>query len=406
VQAPLSHGSVGADRHNARVKRRRSLVVVASIVAMATGCGTDRPSPVVAVTQVSVARLASPWSLAFLPDGRMLVTERPGGQPSRSGKLHVVTQAGNVSAPLKGVPGNAGLLDVTLDPNYRSNRLVYGSFIERRPNAPRAGRFKDDPAGDPAGLAVFRGRLSGSRIVGAKVIWRQVPKIVSYPPSNGEEGGRMAFSPDGRYLFIAAGDREEFQPVQSLANTLGKIVRIFPDGTIPTDNPFATKAGARPDIWTSGQRNPYGLAFNAAGQLWEHEMGPKGGDEFNLIKPRLNYGWPNVSYGDNYVGPLITRPAYGDGYARAAAWWTPVIAPSGMIFYRGDLFSDWNGDAIITGLQWHGLVRVRVTFETATEVQRLPLGHRIRAIAEASDGALWVLEDAPSGRLLRLTPGA
>lgn len=350
--------------------------------------------------------------MAFLPDGRMLVTERPPAGPTllnpmESGRLRLVTPS-MVSAPLAGLPDNVGLLDVVLDPDYPRNQLVYISYMERNPTAARIGAAASDTRIDPAGLAVVRGRFTTDAsglpsISDATVIWRQVPKIVSHPGS-GEPGGRMTFSPDGRYLFIAAGDRQEFEPVQSLENTLGKIVRIYPDGTIPADNPFVGTSGAQPEIWTLGHRNPYGLAFDAAGQLWEHEMGPKGGDEFNLIQRGSNYGWPNVSYGDNYVGPLITKPAPGDGFAASAYWWTPVIAPSGLIFYSGDMFADWRGDAIISGLQSKGLVRVRVSGESAAEVQRLDFGQRIRSVTQAPDGAIWVLEDQPSGRLLRLTP--
>jgi glucose/arabinose dehydrogenase len=211
-------------------------------------------------------------------------------------------------------------------------------------------------------------------------------------------------SPDGRYLFIAAGDRQEFETNQSLSNTLGKTVRIFLDGSIPGNNPFVGTAGARPEIWALGHRNPYGLAFNDAGQLWQNEMGPLGGDELNLITPGSNYGWPNVSYGNHYDGGLIPKPAAGDGFAMSALFWIPSIAPSGMMFYTGSLFSGWRGDAIISGLQSRGLVRVRIDPGAATEVQRINLDARIRSVVQGPDGAIWVLEDYPSGRLLKLTP--
>ncbi|WP_374145709.1 PQQ-dependent sugar dehydrogenase [Sphingomonas sp. 28-63-12] len=370
---------------------------------------TPTPTPITAVNAQAVATFVAPWSMAFLPDGRILVTERPPtatvANPVESGRLHIVTQAGVVSAPLTGLPDNVGLLDVVLDPAYGSNRTIYISFMERDPAAARFGRNASDATVDPAGLAVARVVLSSAAndVVSATVIWRQFPKVVAFAGS-GEPGGRMAFSPDGNYLFIAAGDRQEFEPVQSLDNTLGKIVRIFPDGRIPTDNPFVGRAGAKPEIWTLGHRNPYGLAFNASGQLWENEHGPKGGDEFNLIKPGANYGWPNVSYGDNYDGGLIPKPAPGDGFAMSALFWTPSVAPSGLIFYSGSLFADWRGDAIVSGLQSKGLIRVRTSGEAAAEVQRLDLGARIRSIVQGPDGSLWVLEDQPTGRLLKLTP--
>ncbi|WP_236697363.1 PQQ-dependent sugar dehydrogenase [Sphingomonas sp. Leaf357] len=369
--------------------------------------------PVRSVNSVAVASFAAPWSMIFLPDGRMLVTERPPTpdtllNPVEPGRLRLVTQGGVVSAPIAGLPSNVGLLDIKLDPLYASNRRIYISFMERDPNAPRTGRDEGDARVDPAGLAVMRGTLNldpngGAQLTDVSVIWRQTPKIVSFPGS-GEPGGRLAFSPDGIYLFVTAGDRQEFTPVQSLTNTLGKIIRIYPDGSIPSDNPYVGRGDALPEIWTLGHRNAYGLAFDAAGQLWENEMGPMGGDEFNLIQRTGNYGWPNVSYGDNYGGAPLPKPATGDGYAASAVWWTPVIAPSGMIFYTGTTFGDWRGDAIISGLQSKGLVRVRVTGTTASEVQRIDLGARIRSVTQGPDGALWVLEDQPSGRLLKLTP--
>ena len=390
---------------------------VTAVVSPSTSTSTPAPtpSPVRAVDTVAVAGFAAPWSMAFLPDGRMLVTERPPTpdtllNPVESGRLRLVTQGGGVSDPIAGLPGNVGLLDIKLDPLYASNKRIYISFMERDPSAARAGRNAADLRVDPAGLAVMRGTLaidaSGvAQVSGASVIWRQSPKIVSYPGS-GEPGGRMTFSPDGTYLFVTSGDRQELAPtlIQSLTSTIGKIVRLYPDGSIPPDNPYVGRPDALPEIWTLGHRNPYGLAFDASGQLWEHEMGPKGGDEFNLVQKTGNYGWPNVSYGDNYDGSPIPKPAVGDGYAASAYWWTPVIAPSGMIAYTGTIFGDWRGDFIISGLQSKGLVRVRVTGATATEMQRIDLGTRIRSVTQGPDGAIWVLEDQPSGRLLKLTP--
>lgn len=375
---------------------------------------TPTPRAITGVTATPVATLAAPWSLAFLPDGRMLVTERPPtpsslANPVEPGRLRLVGTDGTVSDPIGGLPTNVGLLDVKLDPDYGNNHLVYISYMERDPAAPRVGRNAADMAVDPAGLALMRGSLrftsNGAYLDNAVTIWRQLPKIVSHPGS-GEPGGRIAFSPDRRYLFLTAGDRQELDKnlLFALDNSLGKTIRLNPDGSIPSDNPYVGQAGAKGEIWSIGHRNAYGLAFDSAGALWSNEMGPMGGDEFNRIERGSNYGWPAVSYGDNYGGAPITRPAPGDGYATAAFWWTPVIAPSDMIFYSGTVFADWRGDALIAGLQSKGLVRLRTSGNSTTEVQRIDMGARIRAVQQAPDGALWVLEDQPSGRLLKLAP--
>lgn len=389
--------------------------LLASLLMLA-GCGGGSnnsapppppPRPIASVQSTPITSFAAPWSMVFLPDGRLLVTERVygGGVP---GNLWLVTQGG-VTAPIAGLPTNVGMLDVVLHPAFGLNHTIYLSFIEPGgPNEPRVGRGAGDPTLNPAGLAVATATLTlgsdgGAQLSDVKVIWRQVPKIVSFPGS-GEPGGRMTFSPDGKYLFVAAGDRQEFEPVQQLDNTLGKVVRLYPDGTPPSDNPFVGKTGALPEIWTLGHRNPYGLAFDANGVLWENENGPKGGDELNLIQPGLNYGWPSVSYGSAYTGEKYPEPMPGDGFAPAAVVWTPAIAPSGMIFYSGNLFAAWRGDAVITGLVSKALVRVHFTGSTAAEVQRIDMGARMRAILQAPDGAIWALEDAPTGRLLKLAP--
>ncbi|MBO9621507.1 MAG: PQQ-dependent sugar dehydrogenase [Sphingomonas sp.] len=352
-----------------------------------TSSPTPTPTPIANVQSTAVATLSWPWAMVFLPDGRMLVTEKPGA-------LRIVTQSGEKSAPLGGLPAvsyaeQGGLLDVALHPSFATNRLVYLSYAE--------------PGTGGAGLAVARGTLvedaAGPRLGNVSVLWRQTPKV----SDTGQYGGRIAFAPDGK-LFVTAGDRRQIGQVQSLATTLGKIVRLNDDGTVPADNPFLGTAGARGEIWSSGHRNPYGLAFDSAGQLWETEMGPMGGDEFNLIVRGGNYGWPNVSNGSNYDGTPIPDHAPGDGYVAPLTWWTPVIAPGGMAIYSGSLFADWRGDAIIAGLVSQGLVRVRFTTSSASEVQRIGLGRRIREVEQGPDGALWVLEDAADGRLLKLVP--
>ena len=391
------------------ISRRQTIAMGLSVALV--GCGGDSasssnspppppppPLPVKSVTSVAIATFKAPWSLAFLPDGRILVTD------NLTHTLSVVNLDGTVSN-IPGLPDVGGLYDVVLSPFFSRDSKIYFTFAQPAPpGTPRNGRQAAD-------LTLFNGRLalataqlvqtgSDLSLSNVTVIWGQTPYIAA----EGEFGGRIAFSPDTKYLFLSTGDRQEFDPVQSLNNTLGKIVRLNLDGSVPAGNPFAATAGALPEIWTLGHRNPYGLAFGPDGQLWESENGPKGGDEFNLIKPGLNYGWPVVSYGDNYDGSLIKKPAPGDGFEPSAYWWTPAIAPAGMIFYKGNVFGDWRGDAILTGLVSKALIRVRLKGNGASEVQRIDMGARIRDIQEAVDGSLWVLEDAPTGRLLQISP--
>ncbi|QHL91216.1 PQQ-dependent sugar dehydrogenase [Sphingomonas changnyeongensis] len=324
--------------------------------------------------------------MEFMPDGRLLVTEK-------AGRLRVLTSAGTIVANVAGVPtvdfieSQGGLLDVELHPQFQSNRTIYLSYVEGDSTA--------------RGIAVARAviDLQSYRLTDVRVIWRQDPKVAA----DGGYGGRLLFAQDGT-LFIAAGDRPVGVDASETATTLGKIIRLRDDGSIPADNPFVTTAGARPEIWSTGHRNPYGLAFDLSGRLWQNEMGPKGGDELNLIQPGRSYGWPNVSEGIRYDDVPIPRHATAPQYVAPAISWTPSIAPSSMIVYSGSLFVGWRGQAIITGLVSRGLVRVQLDGTTASEVQRIPLGQRIREVKEAADGSLWVLEDHPGGRLLRLTP--
>jgi aldose sugar dehydrogenase len=345
------------------------------------------PAPITAVSSTTIATFASPWAMTFLPDGRALVTEK-------GGTLRLVTAAGAVSS-VSGVPavvnaGQGGLADVAVDPNFASNRRVYLSYAEAGTGG--------------AGLAVARGTLNAAAtaLENVAVIWRAAPKT----GGSNHFSGRLLFSPDGTSLFVSAGERQQGTPAQDLSQTLGKIVRLTLDGAPAGGNPFATTAGARAEIWSYGHRNIYGLAYDASGRLWEHEMGPAGGDELNVIESGRNYGWPRVSNGQNYDGTNIPDHAPGDGFAAPALSWTPVIAPSGMIIYSGTLFAAWRGDAIISGLVSQGLVRVTLNGTAATEAQRIGLGTRIREVEQAPDGAIWVLEDGAGGRLRRLVPGS
>jgi glucose/arabinose dehydrogenase len=328
--------------------------------------------------------LANPWGLAFLPDGRMLVTERPG-------RLRLVTKDGTISEPLKGVPavfaeGQGGLFDVKLDPNFASNKLVYLAYAEPGDNG-------------GAGTAVARGKLCADSLDDVEVIFRQQPKVGG--PNH--FGGRLAFAPDGK-LFVSLGERFTFTPAQDLSVDLGKIVRINPDGSVPKDNPFASTAGARPEIWTYGHRNPQGLAFDPnSGKLFESELGPKGGDEINVIEPGKDYGWPVVSWGSNYDDTPIPPPPTHPELTDAIAHWNPVISPSGITFYSGEAIPGWKDNLLIAGLSSQAITRLTLDGDKVTDEERIPMGARIRDVVQGPDGALYALTDAPDGAILRLT---
>lgn len=336
------------------------------------------------------AEFDRPWAMTFLPDGRLLVTEKPGA-------LKLFDPATKRTGQIGGVPevdegGQGGLGDVVLHPRYASNGIVYLSYAE-------AGE------GDTRGAAVARARLAlddagGGRLSDLKVIWRQVPKV----SGRGHFGHRIAFSPDGRHMFVTSGERQKFDPAQDMASNLGKIVRLNDDGSVPADNPFFDRSGVTAQIWTLGHRNPLGIAFDAQGRLWEQEMGPRGGDEVNLIVKGDNYGYPIVSDGDHYDGRPIpdhhTRPEF---HAPAISW-NPVISPAGLVIYSGEMFPDWQGDLLIGGLSSQALVRVEIDGEKGREAARYDMDERVREVEQGPDGAVWLLEDGGGGRLLKLTP--
>ena len=346
-----------------------------------------------------VASFDQPWSMAFLPDGNFLVTEKPG-------KMFLMNQAGETLTEISGVPevaygGQGGLGDVAIHPDFNENKTVYVSFAEEGKN-------------DTRGAVVIKATLDlteeGGALTNLEYIWRQVPKVTG----RGHYAHRMAFSEDG-YLFISSGDRQKFDPAQDMTSNMGKIIRLNDDGSIPTDNPFYNDGGVAAEVWSLGHRNPLGIDFDADGKLWNIEMGPRGGDELNLVLKGEDYGYPTVSNGIHYNGSNIpnhdTRPEFeepkewwGDGYS------IPVISPSSFVIYQGDLFDDWQGSGFISGLSSESLIRVQFDGDSAKEIERFDMGRRIRSVEEGPDGALWLLEDYPrrqdtsKGRLLRLTP--
>ena len=369
------------------------LVLAGTLVA---GGGASAPAQVFhssagdVVVQTAASGLDHPWAIAFLPDGRMLVTERPG-------RMRIVGKDGTLSPALAGVPqvfasGQGGLHDVVLDRNFVQNHILYFCYAE-----PVEGRAR---------TALARARLideGTARIDDVDVIFRQAG-----PLSSGNHFGcRIVQTPDDN-LFLTTGDHFTTRDqAQNLGNDLGKIIRIRPDGSVPPDNPFVGKAAARPEIWSYGHRNPQGLTLHpVTGKLWEHEHGPRGGDEVNLIEKGKNYGWPVIGYGIDYSGAKIHESTQKAGMEQPLKYWVPSIAPSGMTFYTGNVFAPWRGSLFVGALAGQLLVRLGVDGDKVVEEERLlqQLRERIRDVREGPDGALWLATDSSSGRILRLTP--
>lgn len=335
--------------------------------------------------------LEHPWAIAFLPDGKRLVTERPG-------RLRILDRDGRLlDDPVAGVPevaavGQGGLLDVVPSPDFASSRRIYFSYAE--------------PRGVVNGTAVAHARLvetgGSAKLEDVTVIFRQEP---------GRGGGfhfgsRLAFAPDGN-LFVTLGERNAMQPAQDLTGHLGKVVRIAPDGSVPKDNPFVGREDARPEIWSYGHRNPQGAAIHPeTGRLWIHEHGARGGDEINIPEAGKNYGWPVIAYGRHYSGAKIGEGTHKEGMEQPIHYWDPSIAPSGMAFYTGDAFPAWRGNLFVGALVLRHLQRLELDGEKVVNEERLLIGYgeRIRDVRQAPDGSLWVLTDARSGRVLRLSP--
>jgi glucose/arabinose dehydrogenase len=399
------------------------LLTVASTTAHAqVNAGTQRPEPSLPFTMTQVATFNLPWRIAFLPDGRMLITEKVG-------PLWLVTQEG-AKTPVTNVPavlaqGQGGMLGVYLSPNYATDRNIYLTYSE-----------PGDSAGSGSSLALARARLSiaesSASLEGLQVIWRDGER-----GRGGQFGAAIAFSPDNRYLFLTVGDRQRMTPAQDPDQPLGKILRLTLDGKPAPGNPKAGTTGAASvsvinpprdteaaktaavvftytfpgpnltpaETWTSGHRTPYGLAFAPDGRLWELEHGPMGGDELNLIEPGKNYGWPLASYATNYNGVPIPSPDTRPDLTKPIIYWTPVIAPGSLTFYTGAMFPQWQGSALIGGLATRTLNRI--TFDGtggATPAERWSVGHQIRDVAVGPDGAVWMIENTNPGGLFRVTP--
>ena len=375
----------------------RAILVCTLLAPLVAGCAVDAARQAQGAAQQSsdlpfrvqvVADFESPWAMTFLPDGRMLITEK-------AGTLYVVSADGQQRRSVSGLPrvaseGQGGLLDVALHPEFAKNRFVYFSYSE---------------AGDGGkGVVLSRGVFEdGDQPALQKVeaLFRASP----YVDGDGHFAGRIAFSGDG-HLFFSAGERQKFDPAQDPKATLGKVLRLQADGSPAPGNPLVDK-GFHPAVWSYGHRNPLGLAFDANGNLWEQEMGPKGGDEVNLILPGRNYGYPIVSDGDHYDDRPIPDHATRPEFEKPKVSWNPVISPGGLMVYSGKLWPQWKGDLFIGGLSSQALVRVDVDGTNARKGDQWPMGERVREPEEGPDGAIWLLEDGRrdgKGRLLKLTP--
>src|SRR6187402_3300127 len=388
------------------------LAMAASSSPAQVNAGEQKPEPGLEFNMAQVTTLSLPWKIAFLPDGRMLITEKVGG-------LQLVTQQG-AKTPVSNVPavlyrGQGGMLGVYLSPHYAKDHNVYLTYSE--------------PGDGGSSLALARAQLKigqdAASLEGLQVIWRDGER-----GDGGQFGAEVAFSPDGKYLFLSSGDRQRMTPAQDPNQPLGKILRLTLDGKPAPGNPMAGKIGTPTvpvidppanteeaktapvlrtytfpgpnltpsETWSSGIRTPYGLAFAPDGRLWELEHGPRGGDELNLIEPGKNYGWPLVSYGHNYDGVPIPSPDTRPDLTKPVIYWVPVIAPGNLMFYKGSMFPQWNGSALVSGLISKALIRI--TFDNkggAKTAERWDVGRRIRDVEVAPDGAVWMIEDAKSG---------
>lgn len=331
----------------------------------------------------------SPWALEFLPDGEHLLLT------TITGELILRDLDGSEEIAVDGVPdpvvaGQGGLGDIVLGPNFEDDGTVYLSWVDSG----------DGATGAVIGRATLEQSEDSASLADLEVIWEQDPKT----SGTGHFAHRMAFSPDGEYLYVTSGDRQEMDPAQDLDSGLGKILRLTPDGDPAPDNPFADQGGVSAEIWSYGHRNPLGLAFAPDDELWSSEMGPEGGDELNLIQEGANYGWPEASNGSHYGGEDIPDHTADDDFTGPAAWWTPSVSPAGLMIYDGEMFSDFSGDAFMGALSGQALVHVRLDGDQAVSGEIWDMGARIRDVAQGPDGSIWVIEDGDGAGLLRLTP--
>jgi glucose/arabinose dehydrogenase len=362
----------------------KRLIILTLGLLLGTVAVAQVPYPFVSTP---VADLNEPWAIEFLPDGRILVTEK-------GGTIQLVTQDGQ-KTEVAGAPEvdyffQGGLGDIVLHPDFETNNVVYISYVEAGANETR-------------GAVVARGTLDldAPAVENLEVIWRAFPKV---------DGGlhfshRIAFDDEG-HMFVSSGERNKYDPAQDLNSTLGKILRLNDDGTPAAGNPFASQGGVAAEVWSYGHRNPLGIAFDPQGRLWNVEMAPRGGDELNLALAGSNYGYPVVSNGNHYTGEIIPdHDTDTEGrFTKPKVWWNPVISPSSLMFYTGDAFPEWRGNAFITGLSSMSIMRIVVNGDNAVEAQRFVMGRRIRGIEQGPDGNLWIIEDGPEGRLVKLTP--
>lgn len=358
---------------------RTTLLLALSVVAQNTLADTPFKTQ-------EIASFNEPWAMTFLPSGELLVTEK-------SGQLLLVSTNGVVSSPIENVPevaygGQGGLGDVVLHPDYANNSVIYLSYAEKG---------KSNKYGAIVVSAKLNISENGGSLSEIKKVWEQTPKVTG----RGHYGHRIAFDTEGK-LFISSGERQKFDPSQDMKSNMGKIVRLNDDGSVPKDNPFYDKGGVTAQIWSSGHRNPLGLAFDNEGRLWNAEMGPLHGDELNLVKRGANYGYPTVSNGDHYSGKKIPNHDTQSQFEKPKTWWKPTIAPAEIIFYDGDMFDAWRDSFLIAGLRSNAIVRVEVDGDIAQEVERFDMGARIRELEQATDGSVWVLEDGIDAKLKRL----